>query len=118
MFFVDLPAGEMDAAERLNLVAAETRHFKESGQAVGAASLVGLTRWAPPTLHALAARLTVRQRFANLVVTNVPGQSGQPASPYYDNLLPLWASDTYFPLVFSRARVNDASAHTMRLNPR
>jgi WS/DGAT/MGAT family acyltransferase len=79
MFFVDLPAGDMDPAERLNLIAAETRHFKDSGQAVGAASLVGLTRWAPPTLHALAARLTVRQRFANLVVTNVPG----PQVPLY-----------------------------------
>jgi len=49
------------------------------GQAIGAASLVGLTRWAPPTLHALAARLTVRQRFANIVVTNVPG----PQVPLY-----------------------------------
>jgi penicillin amidase len=50
--------------------------------------------------------------------TNVPGQSGQPGSPYYDNLLPLWASDTYFPLLFSRARVNAAAAHTMTLTPR
>ena len=79
MFFVDLPVGDMDPAKRLSLISAGTRHFKESGQAIGAASLVGLTRWAPPTLHALAARLTVRQRFANLVVTNVPG----PQVPLY-----------------------------------
>ena len=79
MFFVDLPVGDVDEDERLRLISAQTRHFKESGQAIGAASIMGLTRWAPPTLHALAARLTVRQRFANLVVTNVPG----PQVPLY-----------------------------------
>ena len=52
------------------------------------------------------------------IVTNVPGQSGQPGSPFYDNLLPLWASDTYFPLVFSRPRVNDAATHRLSLRPR
>ncbi|HET9371989.1 MAG TPA: penicillin acylase family protein, partial [Vicinamibacterales bacterium] len=41
----------------------------------------------------------------NSIVTNVPGQSGQPGSPFYDNLLPLWRDNIYFPLVFSRARV-------------
>jgi diacylglycerol O-acyltransferase / wax synthase len=79
MFFIDLPVGDMEPAERLHRITAETRNFKESGQAIGAASIMGLTRWAPPTLHALAARLVVRQRFANLVVTNVPG----PQVPLY-----------------------------------
>ena len=40
------------------------------------------------------------------VVTNVPGQSGQPESPYYGNLLPLWDRGEYFPMVYSRARVD------------
>jgi len=71
--------GDMDPEERLRRISAATKHFKDSGQAIGAAALVGLTRWAPPTLHALAARLTVRQRFANIVVTNVPG----PQVPLY-----------------------------------
>jgi diacylglycerol O-acyltransferase len=79
MFFVDLPVGDMDPEERIRLISGQTRHFKDSGQAIGAASIMGLTRWAPPTLHALAARLTVRQRFANTVVTNVPG----PQVPLY-----------------------------------
>jgi penicillin amidase len=52
------------------------------------------------------------------IVTNTPGQSGQPESPFYGNLLPLWASDTYFPLVFSRARVDKESAHRLTLRPR
>lgn len=52
------------------------------------------------------------------MVTNTPGQSGQPGSKFYDNLLPLWASDTYFPLVFSRARVEQERAHRLALQPR
>ena len=79
MFFVDLPVGDLDPEERLHQISAQTKHFKESGQALGAASLVGLTRWAPPTVAALAARLTVRQRYANTVVTNIPG----PQVPLY-----------------------------------
>jgi penicillin amidase len=49
------------------------------------------------------------------VVTNVPGQSGQPGSPFYGNLLKLWADDTYFPLLYSRARVDRATAHKLIL---
>jgi penicillin amidase len=52
------------------------------------------------------------------VVTNVPGQSGQPGSPYYDNLLPLWDRGEYFPMVYSRPRVDQAAAHTLLLQPR
>jgi penicillin amidase len=44
------------------------------------------------------------------IVTNVPGQSAQPGSPFYDNLLTLWAEDVYFPLVYSRARVEREAA--------
>ncbi|HXT68988.1 MAG TPA: penicillin acylase family protein [Vicinamibacterales bacterium] len=51
------------------------------------------------------------------IVTNVPGQSGQPGSPFYGSLLKLWADDTYFPLAFSRARVDAAKAHTLTLKP-
>jgi penicillin amidase len=39
------------------------------------------------------------------VFTSTPGQSGQPGSRYYDNLLPLWEKHEYAPLVFSRAAV-------------
>jgi len=52
------------------------------------------------------------------VVTNVPGQSGQPGSPYYGNLLPLWADNRYFPLAFSRKAVDANAAHTLLLRPR
>jgi penicillin amidase len=51
------------------------------------------------------------------LVTNVPGQSGQPESPFYSNLLPLWDRHEYFPLVYSRGRVEAEKAHTLTLKP-
>jgi penicillin amidase len=55
--------------------------------------------------------------FDNSVAINVPGQSAQPGSEYYDNLLPLWGNDQYFPLVYSRARVEQETKHLLRLAP-
>ena len=52
------------------------------------------------------------------VATSVPGQSGQPGSPYYGDLLPLWAEGRYFPLAYSRARVERETAHVLTLRPR
>jgi penicillin G amidase len=49
---------------------------------------------------------------------NTPGQSAQPESPYYGNLLPLWANDEYFPMLFSRAAVDGKAAHKLELKPR
>ncbi len=51
------------------------------------------------------------------LAVNVPGQSGQPGSPYYDDLLPLWAEGRYFPLLYSRSRVERETAHLLRLTP-
>ena len=52
------------------------------------------------------------------VFTSTPGQSGQPGSPHYDDLLPLWANHEYAPMVFSREAVEENTAHTLRLEPR
>jgi len=71
--FVDLPVGPMDPVKRLRAITAVTKDLKSSHQAVGAAALMSLGTWAPPTLHALAARLASRGRFINLTVSNVPG---------------------------------------------
>jgi penicillin G amidase len=49
------------------------------------------------------------------IVTNVPGQSGQPGSPNYSNLLPLWAENRYFPLVFSDKAVAANAVHRLTL---
>ena len=50
-------------------------------------------------------------------VINVPGQSGQPGSPYYGSLLQMWADNQYFPLAFSPRAVKAAAAHTLTLKP-
>ena len=49
------------------------------------------------------------------LATNTPGQSGQPGSPYYRNLLPLWAENQYFPLAFSTQAVESNAKHRLTL---
>jgi penicillin amidase len=39
------------------------------------------------------------------LAVNTPGQSGQPGSPHYSDLLPLWDEGQYFPLLYSREAV-------------
>jgi penicillin amidase len=51
------------------------------------------------------------------VATNVPGESGDPQSPFYSNLLDEWASARYHPLPFSRKSVEAATAERLRLLP-
>jgi diacylglycerol O-acyltransferase / wax synthase len=68
-----LPIYEVDPVERLQILSDELSGLKESGQAVGAEALTQLAGFAPPTVLAQASRLQSRQRFFNLVVTNVPG---------------------------------------------
>src|SRR6185436_9492949 len=74
-----LPVGLEDPRDVFATVAAAMRGLKESGQAVGAQALTQLADFAPPTIASQAARLQARQRYFNLVVTNVPG----PQFPLY-----------------------------------
>jgi penicillin amidase len=55
--------------------------------------------------------------FDNSVVTNVPGQSADPTSQHYSDLLALWGNDRYFPLVYSRARVEAETREVLWLRP-
>jgi WS/DGAT/MGAT family acyltransferase len=73
MFFAELPVGISDPAKRLEKITAVTKELKSSHQAIAATRLINTAQWTPPTLHGLAARLVARQRFANLIVSNVPG---------------------------------------------
>jgi WS/DGAT/MGAT family acyltransferase len=79
--FVDLPVGEPSPIMRLSQVSYAMKGHKESGQSVGADALVAMSGFAPPTLHAMSARLAngLTRRLFNLVVTNVPG----PQVPLY-----------------------------------
>ncbi len=80
-YFVDLPVGEGNPVMRLHQVSYAMRGHKESGESVGADALVQLSGFAPPTIHALGARVAsgFTKRLFNLVVTNVPG----PQFPLY-----------------------------------
>ncbi len=49
--------------------------------------------------------------------TNTPGQSGQPGSANYDDLLKLWAREEHFPLSYSRVAVEKNVRARLRLVP-
>jgi diacylglycerol O-acyltransferase len=74
-----LPVSSADPVQCLATISAQMRVVKDSGQAIGARALTELSGFAPPTLLHEAYRLVTRQRFVNLVVTNVPG----PQFPLY-----------------------------------
>ncbi len=50
--------------------------------------------------------------------TSTPGQSGQPGSPHYADLLPLWKEGRYFPLLYSRSKIEGSREHTLILQSR
>ena len=79
MLFVDLPVGPIDPVNRLHRITQTTKDLKESMMAVGADSIMNLSQYAPPTLHAMAARMVSRGHWFNVVVSNVPG----PQVPMY-----------------------------------
>jgi WS/DGAT/MGAT family acyltransferase len=74
-----LPVGVEDPKECFERIRVAMEDLKRSGQAVGAQMITNLAGFAPPTILSQAARLQARQRFFNLVVTNVPG----PQFPLY-----------------------------------
>jgi penicillin amidase len=50
-------------------------------------------------------------------MTNVPGESGDPTSPHYSDLLEAWAAGEYHPLPYSRKAVEDATVERIQLTP-
>jgi penicillin amidase len=53
----------------------------------------------------------------NSVAINTPGQSGDPSSPHYRDLAPLWADGRYFPLAYSRKAVESRERRRITLAP-
>jgi WS/DGAT/MGAT family acyltransferase len=80
MWLVSLPVDEPDAVERLRIIQKETAYLKERNHALGARTLVDLSRGTPITLMSLANRLVgPHLRPFNMTVTNIPG----PQFPMY-----------------------------------
>jgi WS/DGAT/MGAT family acyltransferase len=74
-----LPVWCQEPVARLDIVSEQLKGLKSGGQAVGAQVMTELSGFAPSTIMGQASRLMARQRFFNVVVTNVPG----PQFPLY-----------------------------------
>ena len=53
----------------------------------------------------------------NSIAQNNPGQSGDVNDPHYRDLYELWARGNYFPIMFSRPRVESVTEEKEELNP-
>jgi len=51
------------------------------------------------------------------VATSTPGQSGDPDSQFYDNLFDMWAEDQYFPLYYTRDKIENVVTKMLILKP-
>lgn len=78
---VDLPVGEPNPVVRMSQIAHAMSVRPGASQAIAARNLMRLSGFAPPTMHAMGARLTgsMSRRGFHLVVTNAPG----PQMPMY-----------------------------------
>ena len=57
------------------------------------------------------------QNWDYCLATNTPGQSGNPNSPFYRNLFPIWINNQYFPLYFSKVKISSVSQINRHLFP-
>lgn len=96
---VDLPVDEMDPVERLRRISSRMGDVKKSHSAAGADFILNMAGFAPPTIHALGARLAVQARLFNTVVTNVPG----PQFPVYALGARLVAGYPFIPLAATQS---------------
>ncbi|MGE0221457.1 WS/DGAT/MGAT family O-acyltransferase, partial [Mycolicibacterium sp.] len=78
-FLVDLPVGEGNPVVRLSQIAHTTEAHPTAASLVDARTIVTLSGFAPPTLHAMGIRVATSfsARLFNLLITNVPGAQSQ-----------------------------------------
>ena len=78
-FFVDLPVGEGNTVVRLSQISHATESLPTAASLVDARTIVTLSGFAPPTLHAMGIRVATgfSARQFNLLITNVPGAQKQ-----------------------------------------
>ena len=107
MWLIDLPVDEPDPVARLHKIKSDTSRHRETNQALGAATLVEISRGTPMTLLSLASRVAANRMLPfNMTVTNVPG----PQFPMYllearmvanYPMVPLWAQHGVGAALFS-----------------
>ena len=78
-FLIDLPVGEGNAVVRLSQITHATESHSAAAKLVDARTIVTLSGFAPPTLHAMGTRVATHYppRQFNLLITNVPGPQAQ-----------------------------------------
>lgn len=52
------------------------------------------------------------------ISTNGPGQSGDPESSFYSNLFEPWTNDKYFPVYYSRSKIDSVAVNSYILIPK
>lgn len=57
------------------------------------------------------------ENWDNSIGINTPGQSGNPDNPFYRNLFDLWAKGRYFPVAYSRQKVESVTDSVLQLTP-
>ncbi|MGZ4453558.1 MAG: WS/DGAT/MGAT family O-acyltransferase [Nocardioides sp.] len=99
--YVDLPVGEASPVVRLHQVSYSFESHKQTGRAIPAAHLTGITGFAPTTFHAVGARVAAEADPSGfqISVTNVPG----PQTPRYAAGATLLASYPVNPLLPGQA---------------
>ena len=103
-----------------NVVNAETRAMLEVGPLPrgGYSYTVNQTGSGDNQTSGASFRIIVDTEDWDLTVgMNNPGQSGDPASPFYRNLFEHWAADRFHPVFYSRERVESVTAVRMMLEP-
>ncbi len=78
-FLIDLPVGESNPVVRLSQIAHATESHSAVASLVDARTIVTLSGFPPPTLHAMGTRVATQYppRQFNLLITNVPGPQSQ-----------------------------------------
>jgi len=78
-FLIDLPVGESNPVVRLSQIAHTTESHSAVASLVDARTIVTLSGFPPPTLHAMGTRVATQYppRQFNLLITNVPGPQSQ-----------------------------------------
>lgn len=100
-YIVDMPVAEPNPVMRLHQVSFAMGAHLDSGRQMAADSLLALGRFAPPTLHALGARVAgqLSGRMYNILITNAPG----PQVPLFAGGWPVTAMFPVAPLAKGQA---------------
>jgi penicillin amidase len=84
----------------------------------GSSATVGNTASGYNQTHGATFRLIVDTgNWDYCLATNSPGQSGNPDHPHYRNLFAMWAKDQYFPLFFSKEKIESVRYGKLSLRP-